>query len=87
MGTHSSVLARRIPMDRGACWATVHRVPKSQTQLKRCSMHAYVYEETQKIRGCFQGTARRHRLNQKVNLEGSTPVLTQPHQHQVQRHR
>ena len=25
------------PMDRGAWWATVHRVAKSQTQLKRLS--------------------------------------------------
>ena len=29
----SSILAWRIPMDRGAWWATVHRVAKSQTQL------------------------------------------------------
>ena len=28
------------PMDREAWWATVHRVAKSQTQLKRLSMHA-----------------------------------------------
>ena len=27
-------------MDRGAWWAAVHRVAKSQTQLKRLSMHA-----------------------------------------------
>ena len=27
-------------MDRGAWWATVHRVAKSQTQLKRLSRHA-----------------------------------------------
>jgi len=26
MATHSSMLAWRIPMDRGACWATVHGV-------------------------------------------------------------
>ena len=31
MATHSSVLAWRIPMDRGAWWATVHGVAKSQT--------------------------------------------------------
>ena len=31
--THSSILAWRIPMDRGAWWATVHGVAKSQTQL------------------------------------------------------
>ena len=33
MTTHFSVLAWRIPMDRGAWWATVHGVAKSQTQL------------------------------------------------------
>ena len=27
--THSSILAWRIPMDRGAWWATVHGVSKS----------------------------------------------------------
>ena len=32
--SHSSILAWRIPMDRGAWQATVHRVEKSQTQLK-----------------------------------------------------
>ena len=30
------------PMDRGAWWATVHTVAKSQTQLKRLSMHARI---------------------------------------------
>ena len=29
--TCSSILAWRIPMDRGAWWATVHGVAKSQT--------------------------------------------------------
>jgi len=33
MATHSSILAWRILMDRGACWATVQGVTKSQTQL------------------------------------------------------
>ena len=33
MATHSSILAWRIPMDRGAWWATVHEVAKSQTRL------------------------------------------------------
>ena len=33
MATHSSVLAWRIPMDRGARWATVLGVAKSQTRL------------------------------------------------------
>ena len=30
MATHSSILAWRIPRDRGAWWATVHGVSKSQ---------------------------------------------------------
>ena len=33
MATHSSILAWRIPKDRGAWWATVHGVTKNQTQL------------------------------------------------------
>ena len=33
MATHSSILAWRIPMDRGVWWATVHGVTKSQTRL------------------------------------------------------
>ena len=32
MATHSSILAWRIPMDRGAWRATVHGVAESQTQ-------------------------------------------------------
>ena len=31
MATHSSILAWRIPMDRGTWWAVVHGVTKSQT--------------------------------------------------------
>ena len=31
MATHSSNLAWRIPMDKGACWARVHGVTKSRT--------------------------------------------------------
>ena len=34
MATHSSILAWRIPMDRGAWQATVHEVTKSQTRLR-----------------------------------------------------
>ena len=31
MGAHSTILAWKIPMNRGAWWATVHRVSKSWT--------------------------------------------------------
>ena len=34
IATHSSILAWRIPMDREAWWAIVHRVPKSWIQVK-----------------------------------------------------
>ena len=34
MATHSSILAWRIPMDRGAWGATIHGVAKSQTRLR-----------------------------------------------------
>ena len=34
MATHSNILAWRIPMDRGAWQAIVHRVTTNQTQLK-----------------------------------------------------
>ena len=30
MATYSSIFAWRIPMDRGAWWATVHEITKSQ---------------------------------------------------------
>ena len=40
MATYSSMLACRIPMDRGAWQATVHRVTKSRTRLKQLSIHA-----------------------------------------------
>ena len=33
MVTHFGIFAWRITMDRGAWWATVHRVAKSRTQL------------------------------------------------------
>ena len=33
MATHSSIIAWRIPKDRGVWWATVRGVAKSQTQL------------------------------------------------------
>ena len=40
MATHSGILAWRTPMDKEAWWATVHRVAKNQTQLKRLSTQA-----------------------------------------------
>ena len=39
MATHSSIIAWRIPMDRGAYQATVHGVTKSQTRLSDKAQH------------------------------------------------
>ena len=38
-GNPFSILAWRIPKDRGIQWATFHRVTKCQTQLKQLSTH------------------------------------------------
>ena len=38
MATHSSILAWRLPMDRGAWQVTVHGFTKSRTRLKQLSM-------------------------------------------------
>jgi len=42
VGTHCSVLAWRIPMDRGAWQATVYGVTQNRTQLKRLSTQALI---------------------------------------------
>ena len=43
MATHSSTLAWRSPVDRGAWRATVHKVAKNWTRLsQRLSIFAYV---------------------------------------------
>ena len=41
MATHSSILAQKIPMDRGAWPATVHRVVESDTT--ETNEHAGIY--------------------------------------------
>ena len=40
MATHSSIPARRMPMDRGAWWTTAHRVAKSWIWVKRLSTNS-----------------------------------------------
>ena len=42
MAMHSSILAWRIPMDRGVWWATVHGVTKTQTQLSTVQLQVII---------------------------------------------
>ena len=42
MATHSSILAWKFPMDRGAWWAIVHGVTKSQTRLKQSKQSSII---------------------------------------------
>ena len=42
------------PMDRGAWWAMVHRVTKSQTQLKQLSTHNYKHIDRHGERDLFR---------------------------------
>ena len=46
MATHSSILAWRIPMNRGVCWATVHGVSKSWTWLSDSAQHKVAFIPT-----------------------------------------
>ena len=46
MATHSSILAWRTPMDRGAWWATVHRVVKESDPTEGLSNSSGEQEET-----------------------------------------
>ena len=41
MTTHSSILAWRIPKDKGAWWATVHGVTKSQPRPRTAADHSF----------------------------------------------
>ena len=54
MAAHSSILAWRIPMDRGAWRATVHRVAKSQTQLS---------DQAQGFTLCYYASLYQQRVN------------------------
>ena len=73
MATHSSILAWRIPMDKGAWRATVHGVSKSQAQLMQLSTCARVKEmetgiETGRVRGTETDRERRLERQSEKNL-------------------
>ena len=43
MAAHFSILTWRIPLDRRAWQSTVHRIARSQTQLKQLNMQICMY--------------------------------------------
>ena len=67
--THSSVLAWRIPMDRGSWQATVHRITNSRTGLKRLSMHTHILSQV----------GERNTKNQERGWEQTYRQWTQHH--------
>jgi len=60
MAIHFSVLAWRIPMDRGAWQATVHVVTKSQTQLRDYAWHTAALSSVQFSRSVMSDSLRPH---------------------------
>ena len=51
MATHCSILAWRIPMNRGAWWATVHGVPKTWTRLSKSAHTVHKWEGNPERKG------------------------------------
>ena len=49
MATRSRILAWRIPMERGAWRAIVHRVAKSGTRLKRLGISLLTFLQNQEV--------------------------------------
>ena len=78
MATHSSILAWRIPMERGAWWAIVHRVTKSQTGLSATQQQQHVITRRQKMLWdyFYQKKKKRERERERGKgrkVQGSVP--------------
>ena len=56
MTTHSSILAWRIPMDRGARWATVHGVAGSD--ITEAPQHANLIKKSLEVKSLSQPSQR-----------------------------
>ena len=67
------------PMDRGAWWATVHRVAKSQTRLKQLGRHTQEKNWGKSLLGRYEGTkslgATKYRDSGRIS-QTSLPVST-----------
>ena len=73
--THSRILAWRIPMDRGAWRAAVHRVAQSQTWLKRLSAHAHTHRPTETHTHTHTHTQFSHKKEGKLAICNNTDGL------------
>ena len=56
IATDSSILAWRIPTDRAAWWTTIHRVPKSQTQLRQLSTQDSYHQSQRPVHHSFHSS-------------------------------
>ena len=71
--THSSILAGKNPMDRGAWWVTVHEVAKSQTQLS--SEHLKVKVSQSRLTLCDLVSPLSMKFPGKNTVVGSRSLL------------
>ena len=63
MITYSSILAWRMPMDKGAWWATVHGVAKNQTRLSDWAQHSmYTHMRTHTLYTCIDDEDLAHTI-------------------------
>ena len=83
MSTHSSILARRIPMDRGARQATVRGVTESQTQLSTSTIIGRSYRSGGLISPARLSCLPWNRLSLSEQLQDTchraSDVCTGPH--------
>jgi len=75
--THSSILAWRIPMDRGAWWATVHGVAKSRTRLSERALFLGTWRIQMKLKTrCLQFKSRFQLTRCILAPNLSSPAIT-----------
>jgi len=75
MAACSSILAWENPMDREAWWATVHRVPESQTRLSTHKTFPILKTEIQdKIQMAHTHTCTHTRTHTLASKETNEPI-------------
>ena len=75
--THSSILAWRIPMDRGAWWTTVHGVAKSRTRLSERALFLGTWRIQMKLKTrCLQFKSRFQLTRCILAPNLSSPAIT-----------